>query len=228
KGGARRRRGSPGRRHHRRRSGPLMLRRLAPEPGPRLGLLRLVRLGRHRPLSVLTYHGFVDHARRARGRYAYLYRNCLSVSRLEEHLAFLRRAYHILNPDEALALLEGGGATGERSPRVVITIDDAGRSVCDLALPVLCPFGVHSVLLAPTEGVAHAAAARPWCQWHERLAMLLLSDPAGGGRTWETLRQYLPHLPPEPRRYTNAFLARLELHAGSLLPPGRHAMLQRL
>jgi len=205
-----------------------MLRRLALETGARLGLLRLVRLGRHRPLSVLTYHGFVDHARRARGRYAYLYRNCLSVSRLEEHLAFLRRAYHILNPDEALALLEGGGATGERSPGVLITIDDAGRSVFDLALPVLYTFGVHAVLLAPTEGVAHAAAARPWCQWHERLAMLLLSDPAGGGRTWETLRQYLPHLPPEPRRYTNAFLARLELDAWSLLPAVRQEMLERL
>jgi len=205
-----------------------MLRRLALETGARLGLFRLMRLGRHRPLSVLTYHGFVDDARRARGRYGYLYRNCLSVSRLEEQLAFLRRAYRIIDPDEALALLEGGEATGGRSPGVLITIDDAGRSVFDLALPVLYTFGVHAVLLAPTQGVAHAAAGLPWCQWHEQLAMSLLSDPAAGRRTWETLRQYLPHLPLEPQRYTHTFLARLERDAWSLPAAVRQEMLERL
>jgi O-antigen/teichoic acid export membrane protein/peptidoglycan/xylan/chitin deacetylase (PgdA/CDA1 family) len=198
---------------------------LAIQGAASLGLFRMVRGLRPRSVSVLCYHGFVDDERRTRGRYAYLFRNSLSVRRLEEHLAFLRRTQAILSPDDFLGILEGDAVT---SRGVLITIDDGCRSAFDLALPVLYAHGVHAILLPPTAGVTRASAGLPWFQWHERLAALLLTDPTCDSRTWGKLREYLPGLSGQPRRYTMSLLAELEQAAWSLSAQARQQLLDEL
>jgi len=202
-----------------------VLRGLAIQGAASLGLFRLVRAVRPGSVSVLCYHGFVDDERRAQGRYAYLYRNSLSVRRLEAHLALLRRTQAILSPDDFLGILEGDAAPARG---VLVTIDDGCRSAFDLALPVLHAQGVHAILLAPTAGVTQASAGLPWFQWHERLAALLLTDPTSNGRTWCTLRAYLPELSHEARPYTMSLLAELEQAAWSLSVQARLQLLEEL
>ena len=202
-----------------------VLRGLAIQGAASLGLFRLVRAVRPGSVSVLCYHGFVDDERRAQGRYAYLYRNSLSVRRLEAHLALLRRTQAILSPDDFLGILEGDAAPARG---VLVTIDDGCRSAFDLALPVLHAQGVHAILMAPTAGVTQASAGLPWFQWHERLAALLLTDPTCDGRTWCKLREYLPDLSRQPRTYTMSLLAELEQAAWSLSVQARLQLLEEL
>jgi O-antigen/teichoic acid export membrane protein/peptidoglycan/xylan/chitin deacetylase (PgdA/CDA1 family) len=202
-----------------------VLRGFAIQGAASLGLLRLVRGLRPRSVSVLCYHGFVDDERRAQGRYAYLFRNSLSVGRLEEHLAFLRRTHAILSPADFLAILEGDAAPARG---VLVTLDDGCRSAFDLALPVLHAHGVHAILLAPTAGVTRASAGLPWFQWHERLAALLLTDATPSRRTWPKLREFLPGLSREPRPYTLPLLAELEQAAWSLSAQARQQLLDQL
>ena len=202
-----------------------MLRGLAIQGAASLGVFRMVRGLRPSTVSVLCYHGFVDDERRTQRRYAYLFRNSLSVRRLEEHLAFLRRTQAILSPDDFLGILEGDAAPARG---VLVTIDDACRSAFDLALPVLRVHGVHAILLAPTAGVTRASAGLPWFQWHERLAALLLTDSEPQRRTWPTLREFLPGLSREPRPYTMAVLAELEQAAWSLSAQARDQLLDQV
>ncbi len=205
-----------------------MLRQLAIEGSARVGAFRVLRVSRRRSIAVLSYHGFVDDERRMHGRFAYLYRNSLSVQRLEQQLAFLRRACHLLHPDEFLALLEGQATPAGRPPGVLITIDDACRSVFDLALPVLAAKGVRAILLAPTDGVTRSSAGLPWFQWHERLAALLLCDPTLHRRTWRALREFLPWLPAEPGPYSDEMLANVESAAWDLPVAARQELLDRM
>ena len=201
------------------------LRGLAIHGAASIGLFRMVRGLRPSSISVLCYHGFIDDERRTQGRYAYLFRNSLSVRRLEEHLAFLRRTQTILSPDEFLGILEGDAApTGG----VLITIDDGCRSAFDLAIPVLYAHGVHAILLAPTAGVSRASLGMPWFQWHERLAALLLTDATPDKRTWPKLREFLPGLSRQPRPYTMSLLAELEQAAWSLSLQLRQQLLDEL
>jgi O-antigen/teichoic acid export membrane protein/peptidoglycan/xylan/chitin deacetylase (PgdA/CDA1 family) len=202
-----------------------VLRGLAIQGAASLGVFRMVRGLRPSAVSVLCYHGFVDGERRTQGRYAYLFRNSPSVRRLEEHLAFLRRTQAILSPDGFLGILESNAAPARG---VLVTIDDAGRSAFDLALPVLHVRGVHAILLAPTAGVTRASAGLPWFQWHERLASLLLTDSEPQRRTWPTLREFLPGLSREPRSYTMAVLAELEQAAWSLSAQARDQLLDQV
>ncbi|HET7250546.1 MAG TPA: oligosaccharide flippase family protein [Gemmatimonadales bacterium] len=205
-----------------------MIRQLAIEGGARLGVFRLMRSVRRRAISVLSYHGFVDDEQRTRGRFSYLYRNSLSVRRFDQQLTFLRRAGHLLHPDEFLEILDGQGTPSRRTPGMLITIDDANRSVFDLALPVLVARVVPAVLLVPTEGVAQSSSGQPWCQWHERLAVLLVSDPATHQRTWTVLREFLPTLPAEPLPYTHTVLAEVERAAWTLPDAARQELLERV
>ena len=202
-----------------------VLRGLAIQGASSLGLFRMIRGIRPSSVSVLCYHGFVDDERRRQGRYAYLFRNSLSVRHLEEQLAFLRRTQTILSPDDFLAILQGDARPARG---VLITIDDGCRSAFDLALPVLHAHGVHAILLAPTAGVTRVSAGLPWFQWHERLAALLLTDPTSDSRTWRALREYLPELSREPRPYTMPLLAELEQAAWSLSMEARRQLLDEL
>lgn len=201
------------------------LRGLAIHGAASIGVFRMVRGLRPSSVSVLCYHGFVDEERRAQGRYAYLFRNSLSVRRLQQHLAFLRRTQPILSPDDFLRIVEGDTAPARG---VLVTIDDGCRSAFDLALPVLYAHGVHAILLVPTAGVSRASAGLPWFQWHERLAALLLTDAAPYSRSWPALREFLPGLPREPRPYTMSVLAELEQAAWSLSAQARQELLDRL
>jgi len=201
-----------------------MLRGLAIQGAASLGMFRMVRGLRPSAVSVLCYHGFVADEHRTQGRYGYLFRNSLSVRRLDQHLTFLRRTQTLLSPDDFLEIVEGDApARG-----VLVTIDDGCRSVFDLALPVLHAHGVHAILLAPTAGVTRASAGLPWFQWHERMATLLLTDVAPHGRSWPTLREFLPGLSREPRPYTMPLLAELEQVAWSLSAQARERLLDQL
>jgi len=173
----------------------MRFRMTAVELGAAAGVFRLARALQKPKLSVLTYHGFIDHDRRYVGQYAYLYRYCVSADRLGEQISFLKRTAHIVDAEEFLHIVDTGVV-----PRhsVLLTIDDALRSVIDVALPVFAVYDIRPIILVPTNGPNTAESATPWTQWHESLAGLILTDATAIAGSWRNFKDILAKLPLSP------------------------------
>ena len=92
---------------------------------------------------VLMYHRFGD---------ARFPATNIRVSQLRDHLDYLQsNDYSVIPLEQLLASLEGNAALPEKA--VVITIDDAFRSVYDTGHPILAEYGVPYTLFVSTDAL---------------------------------------------------------------------------
>jgi peptidoglycan/xylan/chitin deacetylase (PgdA/CDA1 family) len=88
------------------------------------------------------------------------------IGQFERHLRYFRdEGIPVLTLDEIAARQERGEALPD--PAVVITIDDADRSVHDLAWPLLARYGLQAHLFVPTGRVASRWSGIEVCTWDE-------------------------------------------------------------
>ena len=84
------------------------------------------------------------------------------AAEFERHLRHLRdRGYSVVTLDEVADLLESGRPLPVKA--VVLTIDDADRSVYEQAFPLLKKYGVRAHLFVPTSHVGHAWSGLQVC-----------------------------------------------------------------
>lgn len=95
-------------------------------------------------------------------------------SEFEKHLRYFRDSRtEVLTLDEVADLVEGGHELPDRA--VVLTIDDADRSVYELAYPLLKKYGMRAHLFVPTAKVGTSWSELDVCTWEE------LSEMAASG-----------------------------------------------
>ncbi len=85
---------------------------------------------------------------------------------LERHLAWFRDSgTRVMTLDEVADLVEAGQPLPRRA--VVLTIDDADRSVYEIAWPLLRQYGVRAHLFVPTGKVGHSWSGLEICTWEQ-------------------------------------------------------------
>jgi len=88
------------------------------------------------------------------------------IGEFEKHLRYFRNTGTVvMTLDEVADLIETGGVLPSRA--VILTIDDADRSVYELAFPMLKKYGMKAHLFVPT-----AKVGKPWsdldvCTWEQ-------------------------------------------------------------
>ena len=92
------------------------------------------------------------------------------VGQFERHLRYFRDAgVPVVTLDEVAGLRARGEPVPDRA--VVITIDDADRSVYELAWPLLAEYGVRAHLFVPTSRVGRKWSGIELCSWAEMAEM---------------------------------------------------------
>ncbi len=90
----------------------------------------------------------------------------LPASEFENHLRFFRdHGIKVLTLDEVAALMDRREDLPERA--VVLTIDDAERSVYSVAFPLLRKYGVRAHLFVPAAEVGDRWSGLDMCTWDE-------------------------------------------------------------
>jgi peptidoglycan/xylan/chitin deacetylase (PgdA/CDA1 family) len=109
------------------------------------GCPMLLRALLRRKLTILTYHGFRkdDDA----NEFTPFIGNHLSVRRLEQQLIYIRRHYVPLSLGEAFDRMRAGTLPANA---LVLTIDDGYASICRLAYPLFCQYGVPATVFLST------------------------------------------------------------------------------
>lgn len=89
-----------------------------------------------------------------------------SHAEFERHLKWFRdTGTRVMTLDEVADLLDAGEPLPRRA--VVLTIDDADRSVYEVAWPLLQEYGVQAHLFVPTDQVASQWSSLEVCSWDE-------------------------------------------------------------
>jgi peptidoglycan/xylan/chitin deacetylase (PgdA/CDA1 family) len=88
------------------------------------------------------------------------------IGEFEKHLRFFRdTGTVVMTLDEVADLVEAGEELPARA--VVLTIDDADRSVYDLAWPLLMEYGMRAHLFVPTAKVGSSWSELEVCSWEQ-------------------------------------------------------------
>ena len=154
-------------------------------------------------LSVLTYHR-VDEPERSPDLYPGLIG--ATPPEFEEHIRFLASSYRPLSLPELLAVRRGEAPLPSRA--VMVTFDDAYRTVAEHAWPIMRRHGVPLTLFVPTAYPGEPGRAFWWDRLWSALGRgdAAVSTPLGDMpvrtseerlRTYRRLRSYVKSLPHE-------------------------------
>lgn len=104
-------------------------------------------INRKKPL-VLTYHGFFDGDIPKTGA---LPATFVHIENFAKQMAFIKKKYRIISPEELLESINGGFNLPDNS--ALITFDDGYESFHRLAWPILKAFNIKGIVFIPTRYV---------------------------------------------------------------------------